>query len=363
MYARDFIQIDAPDATKHFNISAAAWRQELGNEFGDPTLSTPNFSNPANFNAAAYAAGLFPAFLLPQATTDRTEHMSRRIISHACADPAVNINPDPSTDTKQKTLDGLFIVLVKLAAPLVDFSAAGAYFGDRMFWFLDQGSPAATTTTCAHELGHALYLRHSHTAHNTNPIQYTDSGGTVSSIDLQDANIANPVGNSADMFEDHDQQDSYSCLMSYRRGLLSEPCGMCALTLRFYDRVAIQKQYVNQIMDGFNPAKIVLLTLVGGAPQLTENVPNIPVNGAQVLLAVSQAVAFTDRAGNNSIGRANISCAANNPASLWSKSGPGDVSITVANNNKVLVKGTRAGEVTVRYSNRGVDASVKFRIT
>jgi len=353
IYARDFMDVVIPPASAFFNLALATWRNELRSEF-DPGGTNANFNVPANFNAASYNAGMFPPFLQPSATMARLEHMTNRIIRHACTQVAPPVNPDPTVDTAQDRDWGLFMMFCKLSAPLTDFSAAGAYIGDRIFWFAQQSSAASTTSTAAHELGHALYLRHSHT--DRTRVNYVDAGGAASQITLVDGLDNNNMA-------DHDQNDAFACLMSYTRPVTANPCGGCTLTVRFYDRVAVARDFANEMASGLSAARIVQRRVVGGNPQLNETIPNLPLNNTMDVLALGRLTPYTDRAGNNLQGRANISCLGQPPLSAWSKSGAGDVSFTVVANNRIRVRGTRRGAVAVTYQHNGVAASVNFTVT
>ncbi len=97
--------------------------------------------------------------------------------------------------------------------------------------------------------------------------------------------------------EDHDQHYSFKCTMSY----LQEQhfCGVCDLSLRFYDRVKVQEKarFQDRIMEGFfedkadaaNKAKIVYVEYSGAAPndlKLKETIPNLQNGRTMYLMAV-----------------------------------------------------------------------------
>jgi hypothetical protein len=363
-YAKAFADvIEPPAGTGVFNLDLATWRTELRREF-DPGNADAAFDNGANFTPALYGAGMFPPFLQAQATTTRVENLAKRIIRHACGAAAPPINPAPGDDTGQDNDVGLFMMFCKLSAQLTDFAAAGAYLGDRMFWFAQQASPATTTSTTAHELGHALYLRHSHTVRPV--VHYTDTTGATDDICLAD-------GRSNNNLADHDQDDAFACLMSYTRPATAQPCGLCALTLRMYDRVAVQRsgQYRNEIMEGLRPVTLVHFIPDPAPPaapaqpvhSLDERLPpELHLNRTMDLMAVGPETPFTDRAGTNWNGRTNVSCAADNPASLWSASGAGGATVAMVGDNRARVTGTRLGRVTVSYRNGELTASMTFEV-
>ncbi|MGI9013134.1 MAG: hypothetical protein ACR2GY_02680 [Phycisphaerales bacterium] len=375
MYQKTFVEIVPPPAANFFTLTAAAWRTELRAHF-DPAGTNAQFNNAANFNAAAYAASFIPAFLLPTAANPNASTwgdisaVSRRCIRHACGQLVPAINPVPLDDTNQNNLPGHFVVLLRMPNPN-PYPAVGAYIGDRIYWFGRQGSSALTTTTFSHELGHALYFRHSHTQRTD--VNYTDAAGNAAVIELTDGRRNNNI-------YDHDQVDAHACLMSYTRPLTAEPCAMCALTARMFDRVEIARRnrFGDESMAGLSPARIVVVTTgaagaaagaAAGLPQLNETIPNLPNGNQMALMAVGPQRAFTDRGGNANQGRVNMSGSADNPGSLWTQAGAGRVTITPIGggngrpHNRVRITGTRVGAVTVTFTLDSVSTAANFQVT
>lgn len=353
-YAKAFVDLVVPPNSVFHSLSLAQWRTELRREF-DPGGTNANFNNPANFTPVLYNQGVFPPFLQPTATVANIENMAKAIIRHGCGQVNPAINPTPDVDTQQDNLPGLFMVLYKLSAPLPG-GVIGSSFGNRSFWFAQGSSVTDTTWTVTHELGHSLYLRHSHTD-QSNFFNYRDSGGAVTSVNLVRPGSNNNVA-------DHDQADAFNCIMAYTSPVNASPCGMCALTLRFYDRVAVTSAFRNTVFDGQRQAHVVELGVVGGNAQLDETVTSISLSAAnpKALLAVSRVTPYVTRGGTNQKGVVNMTSQGAPPLSAWTKSGAGDVSLSIVN-GQLRARPTRAGQVTLNFSLNGVTASATFNVT
>lgn len=381
-YRKDFLEVVPPDDPgAYYNLVPNQWISELKNVF-------PSAADVAGLDAiaagaapndleAVYQRNFFPKFLTdkypdwpPDAggigVLSNMTPLTRSIITHACANVVPSLqSPDSTEGKKQEDSDGYFLMLVRRPTPTA--TGMGAAFGDRMFWFVNRVSTvsgrASTSSTCAHEMGHALYLRHAHTRRVS--VTYADSAAppVVTPIQLVDARSNNQI-------HDHDQADAFACLMAYTRPLTAEPCGVCALTVRFYDRVVIQQagRYQNQIMSGLSPVTIVRLTAAAGGPRLSETIPNLTVaagaNHRMTLLAVGQQTAFTTRSGAVLQGRVNITAADDNPLGMWSKSGAGGVTLRIVGDrrDKLRVTGTSAGAVTLTYQKSGMTATANFNV-
>jgi len=381
VYRKAFIEVVPPEPTEIFNLTPQAWRNLLRRHF-DPGNTDPRFDNDANFLPSGagpdpYTQWLFPAFLHPppgsgsgaSPNTNDIRALARLIVNHACANVAPAIT-SPSTNTDQNNSEGFFIVYHQRPRPGI--SVVGASFGDRMFWFSKMASNADTSNTVAHELGHALYCRHAHT--NYPGVDWHDGAAppNVTTVQLADSRANNQA-------LDHDQADAFNCLMAYTGPVDADFCAVCALTLRFYDRVEIQKEnrYRRPILSGLSPARLVEFvpsaTSASGNDELHETISNVPVNGDILVMAVGPEREFRD-AGTAATdpalkGRVNITALDDNPAVLWSKSGAGDVSLTLEGPNPgdpathVRVRGRRRGAVTLRYSKSGVTATANITVT
>ena len=110
-------------------------------------------------------------------------------------------------------------------------SLNGFAMGDNKLAFFDKGQGAVNICgTLTHELGHALYLRHSVTNAHTKAGKPVEFGGLK---------IGRCVCN--DLYRDrldHDPGFAIKCVMSYTRDRGGEQlfCGFCQLILRFWNR-------------------------------------------------------------------------------------------------------------------------------
>lgn len=369
-YRRAFMEVVPPLRTA--NVTRTAWRDMLRAHF-DPAGTDPIFNVPANFDNAMFNLEFCPPALQSRVGTDGLtrnfnsggdlEPMALQFIDAACAAAAPPI-VSPRNNLKQEDSDGLFVFYCRKGTANV--SGVGAYFADRTFWFFEQGNIAATTSTCAHELGHAMYLRHSHTARMNLQLQTTTGLvlGPLIPITVSD-------GESNNNLRDHDQNDAFACLMSYTRASSASPCGLCCLTLRMFDRIEITKEskYGKQCMSGLGPA--IIVEYLPGAPDTASDViSNVAVGATIQLMCLGPQTAFTDRGGNARQGRINLSDGQKkDPVKLWSKSGPGRVDISVVKvdtDNGVLahllVTGRGAGNVNIKWSNAGVTATSNFLV-
>lgn len=386
MYRKSFIEVTPPaDPAGYHALTAQAWLTELQDpaifpDAADRTaLAGIATAAPPNDLAAVYQHNFFPAAVVNARNTDavlydKVEPLARNIINHTCAalTPPLQ-SPNDGPGLAQTDPDGYYLVLIRQLTPTS--SNVGASFGDRQFWFASLRTIPGTTTTvdaaaytthtCQHEMGHAMYLRHGHVL--IRPAVYWASGSRrPQNIQLIDGSPM-PV-NSFNALMDHDQSDAYNCLMSYTRPLQNaEACGMCRLTLRFYDRVAIQQQvnFRDRILSGASPIRIVRARpLGGGGMELDEDVPSTLVAGEQLfLVVVGPQVMFTDHSGPPAQpGRLNLTAADPQPIpNLWSATSGGSPSdgIALSMSGKVLrLDHRRRGEYVIRYRNGSLTAQV-----
>jgi hypothetical protein len=284
-------------------------------------------------------------------------------------------------------LPGLFVVFT--AEPCPDCPAVGAYVGDRTFWMLNQLKPDATqdtpstTSTTAHEMGHTFYLRHSHTDYWRTKVNLSykikdgSADGAPPNADSDGEVVLLKVQRDFSNLEDHDQHDAYACLQSYSRPITAEPCGMCALILRFYDRVkmAASGEFRSGIDDGLSPmilAKFMSMAgsnynanvyKINGGPH---ELPDVRKNTSVFLLALGKKTNYTDRGGTAMVGRVNGTVAhegpGDDPTTFWSKeSGPAVAFATQGDFMKVTA-GNALGDVVIKYSRGGQEVTGKFKI-
>src|SRR5262249_24357643 len=138
---------------------------------------------------------------------------------------------------------------------------------------------------------------------------------------------------------DHDQNDACTCLMSYTSSSFLanypyDPCGVCGLGLRDYDKTQLQQpgNYGKEMMAPVKAASIVRLDMAGKF--LDPAIPNLPVGNKMVVVAVGHSKDWPKSGGGIWPARAGLAGLAN-----LTKSGvggtPGDVTLE---NNLVFSK-------------------------
>jgi hypothetical protein len=398
-YRRAFIELVPPDdPAGYYNLVPAQWIAELKTQFP---------SQAANLEAIMTAAPpndletVYRQFFYPKCLTDNFPNepnppgqpvglhreivpLVRRIITHACTNviPALE-SPDSENGKKQLDPDGFYICLVRRLTPTS--SLLGSSFGDRMFWFTNPGGAAgvaSTTNTFAHEMGHAQYLRHSHTAGVVG-----GGGGGGESATWTSAPAVPPAGGlwlydgtSNNQIKDHDQDDAFNCYMAYTApdAPLPTPCGLCALTLRFYDRVRVQanNQYQNQTMAGLSALTIVRGRFAqGGNPVWTLDEPAVVGGVAKLpdlsiaaaapyyVLAVSKPIQFQHYQGPaQRLARVNVSTVGGGQWASATVSGGGTVTRAVVAGTVIQLTGTHTGRVRLTFALSGMNASAELDV-
>lgn len=408
-YKRAFIDVQQPDAPGgFFNLPAQQWIAELKGAFtaaADQTALDAIAALPPADLATQYGRFFFPTHLTNNYNRNqlrsRLGNLARNMIKHACDNASPTLLFPGSTDGKKqgqevldRNSDGFFILLVRRlgdpAAPAASRrigNLLGQSFGDRMFWFANRAiapnsNVLLTTDTLNHEMGHAQYLRHGHTQGSI--AGFGGGGDQANFFPAPPASGPAPASVAIRLFDsrknnqilDHDQQDAFECIMSYTADTPNKPqfCGLCALTLRFFDRVAIQSdtEYQDEIMNPHDPALIVRASIAGGVwtlrePPTTGGTPTLPdlrVGRSMRLLCVGKEFPNPSNAARKF--RANLSCADDSPRNLWSKSGAGDVRIATVNHDSVpthiRITGVTAGTVTLSFAKSGVTASANIEI-
>jgi hypothetical protein len=364
IYRHDFIEVGGPEISRA--LTQAAWRAELRNEYqaavaGNAALRG-QLATDATVNAT-YNQQYIPPFLHNVGTLlDHVEGLSRRIIRNACGAVAPPLE-DPRDNRRQRKNNalrrrsqGLYIVLFRLTAP--DFTAGGQYMGDRSFWLRRRNHRHVTTSTCAHEMGHGFYLRHSHTAvprdgdDDMVQVTYVPAGGGAG------GRIVLIQGHDGDYLEDHDQADGFACLMSYARARDARPCGMCNLALRLYDRVAIQQpgRYRNRLMQGLSPLAIVRVeTPAADQIRLSEDLPNLNVGQAIQVMAVGCSQPVTLMSGTAGHGRVNLS---RHRRARWRVTG----AAWQLRPDRVRIRATGAGRIRINFTCGSLSADAEIQV-
>ncbi len=386
-YRHTFTEVFGPAETRALPL--AGWRQSIISVFNGGS-ATGAYGNMDNFRPAGknpgdaeyndiYRQGLFPAFMNPATrTSEDVKKVCRDILANAVKALPFPAGPGLAADKRniEKEGEGIYMLYVKCNGG----SLLGCWLGDgRLLVGQHTGAYAAEVSeTTTHEMAHGLFLRHSNTSTqrrwdsaNNRWVNFTvnyEKAGAPAAVDIQ---LVDPKSNCFP--EDHDQQYSCKCTMSY----LQEQhfCGVCALSLRFYDRVKVQDKarFQDRIMKGFfddaadaaNDAKIVYVEYSGAAPndlKLKETIPNLANGGTMYLMSVGPEKQYI-AAGSHEIGRVNLSCAGKPPSALWKSSNTGVATIKVIDPICVEIKGKKAGTSTITYSRNGNTATAVITVT
>lgn len=357
-YRKLFMEVVKPARILH--LTREAWKFHIRQMF--PTVAGIN--DDANYSAVNYARSIYPpnvaATLSQGDAMTRVESFARRAIAKGCMDAGIP-NPDSAfAKAKQADGNGLFMFMCKCTEM---GGILGAYFGDRMFWFRkpDNDPVLNATSTCAHEFAHLKSIRHSYTS---GPYLNFVSGGTTTYTRIIDA-LRNC------QMLDHDGKDAYACLQAYTRPYDAQPCAMCALALRFWDRVEIQKQarYRQKLLDRHGAVIPAAVRNLGGGNfdiiPLTGPV-NMGVNNFLYLLALGPETAYDGRGLPNQRGRLNFSFAPRGEGTYWTASSA-CVQISPVNHNAdvqaLQVKGVSPGTAVITYrSGKNPTTSVTVNI-
>lgn len=231
-----FIEIEKPKEIKKF--SKREWKGILIGYFVNNGIDVDEAVDDSNYDYANY---FLPSFSGKGENwvNNHFPRVVKRFLKKAYEDTS---RTDPRReDSDQETTPGLYFFFSK---PLHKESTdAGRYLGDREFWVSNRGKDS--TGTLVHEMGHALFLRHS--------ITEFDEENEVTKDILND------------YWHDHDQRDAIPCAMAYSNDYYEENhpvewhfCGVCLLTLRFYDRVSMRhnNKFRDIIYKGLMPVKI-----------------------------------------------------------------------------------------------------------
>jgi hypothetical protein len=363
VYRKAFMEVVEPEIV--YTVRRSTWKAALKAHF--PAQSAA-LDAAAETGAPVYATDFVPPSL--QATFDLDndlQPLALELVDKACDRRGVT---SPRVNTAQDNSEGLFIFYCRMGS--YNSSAVGAYFSDRTFWFFEQGDQPSTTSTCAHELGHAMYLRHSHTLRMGLNLTV---GGVMTRITVPDGDFNNNL-------LDHDQNDAFACLMSYTRATTAAPCGLCCLTLRMFDRVKIADpaRFQKQAMKAAGPAAFYQYTPgtappSAGQPMATPNVATDVISDLasgswKALMVLGPEVDFTDRSGSARKGRLNLTKPqASNPLANFTFSGTSTYTKRIVSTDAdilfscLIVENATPGTVKIKYKKSGITCEVNFNVT
>ncbi len=371
VYQRAFIEIDRPETVHH--VPPADWRKALREVLFGGQRDMGVFETHPELGDANYGRNLIPDVLASRGSPKVVDDLARTLTRDACS--ALRL-PPPDKNTSQRNSKGLFIVLCH--GPYVGGTVSGSYMGDRMAWFAKRRRDHDPTGLVAHEIGHALYLRHAHTS-ATAALYDDHSRPYTLLIDTHTNNF----------LDDHDQNDAFSCLMAYTRPASAKSCGMCNLTLRFYDRPAIQKLYGDEVLGPLAPVSIVRVRSVELKPGkkapgtkqdfflfITDPVPDLARNSSHELMALGSEMEFTKASPpppggtSTAVARINLSRA---PDANWQVIPPSTGAVSIdylvdasgarVPKDRVRVTGIREGTVTLKFWRGALSATTQLRVT
>lgn len=308
---------------------------------------------------------LLPGYIstdYPNTINDRLDQVTHVLTSQLCTSNGL---PDPNE--VESTTDGFHLLLSKRLYE--DCDIAGQYVGRGQFYMVQLHD---YHETLAHELGHALYLRHALTAHESRMRPAANWNGAP-------ANKCDVVP--LDNWLDHDPCDSVACLMSYNNSHFDDEittqvqwhfCGGCLLKLRFWDTVglAADDAYKGLIRDSLlSPeAAIVLVkdSMEGGCTTVD----------CRECLGIRQQPQVTGLDGETLVMRALVrpdlnqtqwsrECwidLAGHPEAQWVSANPAVVAIDGENNITLTRPEVYPGPVRLEFTFNGVTSHVEVDV-
>lgn len=366
MYAKAFIDLRGPQST--VKISRSEWEAALKQVFPD-AAKHPTMAD-ATAMEKEFKANLFPSFLHPKLQKDgsaRTRELTRALLEGACQSTSLapKISPPPTQNAKQSNSDGLFVLVCK--SPMAGIEVGGEYIGDRMFWMVEGANSSLTTMIAAHEVGHALYLRHSYDA----DLRFVATVFNKSTVSEKGEKVVMITSKrpSRSFTRDHDQADALACLMSQIRPTGAEPCGACCLALRFYDRVKLTAKNNSQLMDGLTPARVARVEHpAAGRVQIFKQPVDMSGSQEQFFLAMGPRMEFTTEANQKFVGHVILTRGDDQTAAQWTSSGDGALKLDLQPQgmdvppNSVSARVSKRGKVKLNFSWNGVsDSSPEFQ--
>ena len=249
-YAAAFMEVVPPPAASIVKYDEATWKTVVKKYLGDIGKPAATINNNALYNYAQYFLPALPGLTAGQCWT-YGEQLAKRFLDRAYTDKA---KTSPRTDLVQDTTKGLYVFLSQDLQAVS--TALGMYMGEREFFMVTVGD---ATCTFAHEMGHALYLRHcltSFDSSNADPTKW----------------VTQDVEHTRGAWLDHDQDDAIVCAMSYQNDYYDATgaavravgpvqwhfCAVCLLKLRFWDTVRLRAnaQFRKFIYSKMKPLKL-----------------------------------------------------------------------------------------------------------
>lgn len=231
-YAAAFVEVVPPAGASIVKFDEDTWKKVVKKYLTDIGKPDPVINNNAMYDYATYFLPALPGLTKADCWTHGNQ-LAQRFLDRAYKDKG---KTSPRTDLLQNDTPGLYVFLAKDLQAVS--TALGQYMGEREFFMVTVGD---LTCTFAHEMGHALYLRHSLTsfdASNADPTKWA----------------TNDIEHTRGAWLDHDQKDAIVCTMSYENdyygadgstpraanGVEWHFCAVCLLKLRFWDTVKLR---------------------------------------------------------------------------------------------------------------------------
>jgi hypothetical protein len=249
-YAAAFIEVVPPAGASIVQFDEDTWKKVVRKYLAD--IGKPNAVINDN---TLYDYGTYFLPALPGLTKDDCwnygKQLAMKFLDRAYKDKN---KASPRTDLLQDDSPGLYVFLAKDMQAISE--ALGMYMGEREFFMVTVGD---LTCTFAHEMGHAVYLRHALTSFDTSnadPTKWTTKD----------------VDHTRGAWLDHDQKEAIVCTMSYENdyygsdgvtprvgdGVEWHFCAVCLLKLRFWDTVKLRgnAQFRKLIYAQIKPLKL-----------------------------------------------------------------------------------------------------------
>jgi hypothetical protein len=354
-YAAAFMEVVPPPAANIVEYDEATWKTVVKKYFKDIGKPDADVNNNALYDYPNYFLPAMPGLTEAQCWT-YGKQLAMRFLDRAYTDKG---KTSPRVDLVQDTTPGLYVFLSNDLQAVS--KALGMYMGEREFFMVTVGD---ATCTFAHEMGHALYLRHSLTSFNHSD---ADHGKWVT-YDVEHTRGA---------WLDHDQKDAIVCTMAYENDYYgpdgvtvraSNPvewhfCAVCLLKLRFWDTVLLRDnaRFRKYIYSEMKPLKLTNTSMV----ELGNF--NIPAGTEGYLFSIAPAEATTNNLGGQF--KKNVT---NMTDGEWTSSVPARADFvpyivdSVMYYNKLLADNANKGKTQVKFKVRDKELqsnSVKGTVT